>query len=90
VTTQHYKIRDFHIISDAKTGFKNIDAICQFQYKDHQISASTAGISAGGCHNEVNVYRKDNNGNNTILTGQYNTVEEAIDAINAYGTFETK
>lgn len=74
-----YSIRDFHILSDAFGGCKNIDAICQFKFKGFQISISTAGLSKGACHTPVAVFKENAN---YEIVGEFSTVEQAIDFIN--------
>lgn len=73
--SNQYKIRDFHILSDACGGFKPIDAVCQFEYKNHQVSISTAGLSQGACQTEVAVFKGSKR---NISIGNFNTVQEAI------------
>lgn len=70
-----YAMRSFHILSDASGGCKPIDAICQFEYKGLMISISTAGVSKGGCQNEIEVF--DGVDRNISVT-RTRTVEEAI------------
>jgi len=77
--TNQYKIRGFHILSDAQNGCRPIDGICQFEYKGHLVSISTAGLSKGACQTEVGVYdgvKRDNE------VGRFHTVQEALDHIN--------
>lgn len=72
--------RDFSLTSDAQYGFAPIDAICQFFYKDYQISISTAGMSHGACHTPICIFERVNT--NKVVKDGFSTVEEAIDWIN--------
>lgn len=72
--------RGFRIIGDRKLKYQPVDAICQFIYKGYLVSVSTAGISEGGCQNEIAVFANaENDYSNEI--GLFHTVEEAIDFI---------
>lgn len=73
--------RGFRIMSDVKDGFKPIDGICQFVFKGHQVSISTAGMSIGACQTEIAIFRKDEDGKFTVVVHQTSTVEEAIEWI---------
>lgn len=73
--------RDFALLSDALGGFKPIDAIFQFFYKDYQISVSTAGMSQGACHTPICIFDRKNTFK--VVKDGFNTVEEAIDWINS-------
>lgn len=72
-------IRGYRIIADAQGGFVPIDGICQFFYKDYQISVSTAGLSMGACQTHVCVFDK-NNTDKKVKDG-FHTAEEAINWI---------
>lgn len=76
--TTQYGFRGFHILSDAIGHFTPVDAICQFEYKDHQISVSTAGLSKGACQNEVFVFGGENR---DIELKRTHTVQEAIEYV---------
>lgn len=78
--TKQYAMRGFHIISDAAGHFRPVDAICQFEYKGHQVSVSTAGLSQGGCQNEVKVFGGEKREDELH---QCHTVQEAIEYIDA-------
>lgn len=78
--TTQYQNRGFRILSDAVGGFKPIDAICQFEYKDYQISISTAGLSKGACQTEVIVFTGPNR---DIELGLFHTVQDAVEFIDA-------
>lgn len=54
--TRQYEMRGFHILSDAIGHFTPVDAICQFEYKNHQISIPTVGLSKGACQSEIMVF----------------------------------
>lgn len=79
MTTQ-YQMRGFHILSDAIGHFTPIDGLCQFEYKDHQISISTAGLSKGACQTEIQIFGGENR---ETPVKQTRTVQEAIQFIDA-------
>lgn len=72
--------REFSLTYDVKGLFAPIDGICQFFYKDYQISISTAGMSEGGCHQPICVFDRRNT--EKIVKDGFSTVQEAIDWIN--------
>lgn len=81
--THQYRVRDFHILSDAKENFRPIDGICQFEFRGYQISVSTAGLSVGACQTEVAVFKGESR---REKAGLFHTVEEAIDFVIAETT----
>lgn len=72
--------REFSLTYDAKGLFAPIDGICQFFYKDYQISISTAGMSEGACHNPICIFDRHNT--EKVVKDGFSTVQEAIDWIN--------
>ena len=83
--TNQYKIRGFHILSDAINNFTPIDGICQFEYNGYQISISTAGLSKGACQTEVSIFEgklRDKE------VWRCHTVQEAIEYINQPDTLK--
>ena len=78
--TDQYTFRGFHILSDAMEQYRPLDAICQFEYKNHQISISTAGRSKGACQNEIFVFAGENRETEVKRT---HTVQEAIEYIDS-------
>lgn len=76
--TNQYDMRGFHILSDAMGGFQPIDAVCQFEYKNHQISIPTMGLGRVACQSEIMV-----SGGVTREQELYRcrTVQEAIEFI---------
>lgn len=78
--TKQYDMRGFHILSDAIGHFTPIDGVCQFEYKNHQISVSTAGLSKGACQNEIFVFGGPNR---DIEMKRTRTVQEAIQFVDS-------
>jgi len=78
--TKQYRIRDFHILTDASGKFKPIDAICQFSYNGYQISISTSGQSQGACQTPICIY--GGNDFQDVVKDGFHTVQDAIDYIN--------
>lgn len=76
--TSQYQNRGFHILSDAIGHFTPIDGICQFEYKNHQVSISTAGLSKGACQTEIEVFGGENR---EQPMHKCRTVQEAIEFI---------
>lgn len=72
--------RDFSLTTDVQGDFKPIDGLCQFFYKDYQISISTAGMSHGACHVPICIFDRHNT--DRVVKDGFSTVEEAIDWIN--------
>ena len=75
-----YVTQSFRIISYVKTWFQPIDVVCQFEYKGHLISISTAGSSQGACHTKVEIFKGPDF--DQIIDPGFRTVEEAINFIN--------
>ena len=73
-----YTFRGFHILSDAISHYKPLDAICQFEYKGYQISISTAGLSRGACQSEVFIFGGEDR---TTEIKRVHTVQEAIEYV---------
>lgn len=73
--------REFTLTYDVAGGFAAIDGICQFFYKDYQISISTAGMSQGACHNPICIF--DRQDTEKVIKDGFSTVQEAIDWINS-------
>lgn len=78
--TKMYDHRGFHILHDVMGNYADADAICQFEYKDHQISMSTAGRSRGACQQEVIVFGGPERG---VELARTHTVQEAIEYIDS-------
>ena len=74
--TDMLQYRGFQILGDASQHFQPVDAICQFKYKEHLISISTAGLSKGACQTEVAVFFGESF--TTEVGKRFHTVEEAI------------
>lgn len=83
LNTSQYQIRGFHILSDAIGHYKPVDAICQFEYKNHQISISTAGLSKGACQTEVFVFGGENREKELK---RVHSVQEAIEYVDGLNT----
>ncbi len=77
--TDMLQYRGFQILGDASQHFQPLDAICQFKYKEHLISISTAGLSKGACQTEVAVFSGKDYEKELTRT---HTVEEAIEFVN--------
>ncbi len=72
--------REFTLTYDIAGGFAAIDGVCQFFYKDYQISLSTSGMSQGACHTPICIFDRHNT--DRVIKDGFGTVQEAIDWIN--------
>lgn len=85
--TRSFRFQDYCILGGLSG--EPINGVGQFIYKDHLISFSTRGYTAGACLNEVVIFVRTNDDNwskqltdnsgNILL---FHTVEEAIDHLN--------
>lgn len=80
VARETLETREFTLTYDVNGSFAAIDGICQFFYKDYQISISTAGMSHGACHTPICIFDRRNT--DKVVKDGFGTVQEAIDWIN--------
>lgn len=85
--TRSFRFQDYCILGGLSG--EPINGVAQFVYKNHLISFSTRGYSAGACLNEVAIFVQTDDDNwSKQLTDKdgrvvlFHSVEEAIDHLN--------
>lgn len=69
--TQEFKITDM-------VG-RLVDGVCQFEYRGYQISASSVGLTTGGCPHQVAIFSGEDRAK---LATEVDTIEYAIEWVN--------